>query len=146
MSPLDIVTFRLDGQLCGVDTREVLDVFRPICVTPVPLARGDVLGVLNLRGRIVTAICARRRLGIADRAPSAPEPKAIGMECGGDHYGLVVDCVEGVLKLDEADLIPPPERLSQRWSHIVQGVFRMETELMILLSGRALIFAEAQAA
>ena len=110
MSEIDIVTFRLDKRLFGLEARRVQDVFHPRGLTGVPLAASEIIGVLNLRGRIVTAVCARKRLGLADRPAGAPEPRAIGVELGGDSYGIVVDSVEGVVKLEAGDLLPPPDK------------------------------------
>lgn len=63
MSVRDYVTVRVGGHLFGIEALSIQDVFYPRNITPVPLAAHEILGVLNLRGRIVTAVCARRRLG-----------------------------------------------------------------------------------
>jgi purine-binding chemotaxis protein CheW len=146
MSEIDIVTFRLDKRLFGLEARRVQDVFHPRGLTGVPLAASEIIGVLNLRGRIVTAVCARKRLGLADRPAGAPEPRAIGVELGGDSYGIVVDSVEGVVKLEAGDLLPPPDKLSPRWTQVVKGVFRLESELLVMLDEHGLLLAEAAAA
>ena len=68
-------------------------------MTRVPLAPDDIAGIINLRGRIVTAIDMRRRLGLAGDATSAA-PMAVGIDCDGESYGLVIDSVGEVLKLE----------------------------------------------
>jgi purine-binding chemotaxis protein CheW len=146
MTETDILAFRLDGRLFGLEAASVQDVFHPKDLTEVPLADPDILGVLNLRGRIVTALCLRRRLGLPDRTPGAPPPRAIGVELQGDAYGLVVDAVEGVLKLDTAEMLPPPQNLSASWKRTVAGLFRLESELLVLLTPQALVLKDAQAA
>lgn len=133
MSSRDYVTVRIDGQLFGVETRLVQDVFHPRHITPVPLSSAEVLGLLNLRGRIVTAVCARRRLGLGPRPAGAPEPRAVGLEIGGDSYGLVVDQVEAVVKQDLDALVAAPDNLSQQWAEVVEGVFRLPGELLVIL-------------
>ena len=138
----DYVTVRVGGQLVGIEAWSVQDVFYPRNITPVPLATPEILGVLNLRGRIVTAVCARRRLGVKPRPPEAPEPKAVGMEIAGDNYGLVVDHVEAVVKLDRDHMIPPPDNLPPRWSEIIEGVFRLPDELLVIFDGRRLLTSE----
>lgn len=139
MSVKDFVTVRVGGQLFGVETLAVQDVFNPRNITTVPLASPEILGVLNLRGRIVTAVCARKRLGLPARADDAPEPKALGIEVGGDNYGLVVDAAEGVVKLDSDLLIPPPSNLPPRWTGIIQGVFRLDEELLVVFDAERLL-------
>ena len=64
----DYVTVRIDGQLFGLPILQVQDVFTPDAITMVPLAPNEIAGVLNLRGRIVTAIDMRLRLGLQVRA------------------------------------------------------------------------------
>jgi len=65
---LEYVTVRIGEQLFGVPVHEIREVFSPQGVTAVPRARPEIAGLLNLRGRIVTAIDARRCLGLPPRA------------------------------------------------------------------------------
>ncbi|MBT2856498.1 chemotaxis protein CheW, partial [Staphylococcus coagulans] len=62
----DYVTVFVGDTLFGLAIERVHDVFVPSGVTPVPLAPSEIVGLLNLRGRVVTAVCLRRRLGLPD--------------------------------------------------------------------------------
>ncbi|ODN68857.1 Chemotaxis protein CheW [Methylobrevis pamukkalensis] len=83
---IQFVTVVIGGQLFGLPIHKVHDVFVPESMTRVPLAQPEIAGVLNLRGRIVTAINMRRRLGLPLRegamaswrsaSSSAPSPTA----------------------------------------------------------------------
>lgn len=139
MSVKDYVTFRIDGQLFGIAALRVYDVFHPRGLTPVPLARSEIAGVLNLRGRIVTAVCGRNRLGLAPREDNADEVLAIGLEINGDAYGLMVDSVDEVLKLDDEDFQQPPGTLPVRWTESIIGVYQLNKELLILLEPTQLL-------
>lgn len=141
MSVRDYVTVRVAGHLFGIEALSIQDVFYPRNITPVPLAAPEILGVLNLRGRIVTAVCARQRLGLKAREPGDPEPKAVGIEVGGDNYGLIVDQVETVLKLDSDEMIPPPNSLPPRWAEIIPGVFRLPDSLLVIADAPRLLTA-----
>ena len=143
MSMRDYVTFQISDQTFGVETLAVQDVFIPRLITPVPLARPEILGVLNLRGRVVTAVCGRSRLGMAPRAAGAFAPKAIGIEIAGDNYGLVVDRVEAVVKLDADDMIAPPSHLPPRWTEVIDGVFRLPDDLLVILNIKRLLIGDA---
>jgi len=132
VSELDYLVVRVGDNRFGVDAATVQDVFHPRGLTPVPTAAAEVVGILNLRGRIVTAICARRRLGMADRCDGAPEPKAVGTEIGGDAYGLIVDDVEDVLRLDEAEMLTTGE-LPKGWEGVTFGAYRLPAGLLIIL-------------
>ena len=86
----EYVTVMIGGQLFGLPIARVQDVFMPDRLTRVPLAPPEIAGVLNLRGRIVTAIDMRRRLGLPPRATGAP-PMAVGHRAAGESYGLLID-------------------------------------------------------
>src|SRR5437588_11985132 len=89
---IEYVTVMIGGQLFGLRISRVQDVFMPDRLTRVPLAPPEIAGVLNLRGRIVTAVDLRRRLGMAPRAGGRPA-MAVGIELKGESYGLLIDSV-----------------------------------------------------
>src|SRR5215208_433103 len=93
-SSTEYVTAMVGGQLFGLPIARVQDVFMPDRMTQVPLSSPDIAGILNLRGRIVTAIDMRRRLGLPPRADARP-PMAVGIELKGESYGLLIDTVGG---------------------------------------------------
>ena len=137
MNLCDFVTVRVGDHLFGINASVVQDVFNPRNITPAPLAPDEVLGLLNLRGRIVTAISARRRLGL--QGAGDHDPKAVGIETPGDSYGLVVDKVEAVVKLDPGAMIAAPDNLPPRWADIILGVFRTPDELLVVLDAVKLL-------
>ena len=67
-----VVSLLVGGQLCGLPVGAVRDVLGPQKITRVPLAADEIAGNLNLRGRIVTTIDLRKRLGLAVAAAEAP--------------------------------------------------------------------------
>jgi len=129
----EYVTFEIDGRWFGAQVSEVHDVFAIHAVTPVPMARGDVAGLLNLRGRIVTAIDARRRLGMQVREGGYAGAMAIGVEREGESYGLVVDAVGEVLRLNDDAREETPGNLDERWREVSRGVFRLPKGLLVAL-------------
>lgn len=137
----EYVTVRIGEQLFGVPVHEIREVFSPQGVTSVPRARPEIAGLLNLRGRIVTAIDARRRLGVAPREDGAPA-MALGLEKGQELYGVLVDSVGEVLRLKSDTLETTPAHLDARWRSVVRGVHRLEGELMAVLDIRQLIAVE----
>lgn len=147
----EFVTFTTAGQLFGLPIGRVQDVFKPSQITRVPLAGPEIAGVLNLRGRIVTAIHLSNRLdlesGERGDAPKKP-PMAIGIECGAESFGLLVDAVGEVLKLPEAELEANPINLDRKLARVSDGVFRLDGQLLVVLDvDRVLDFtAEAAAA
>lgn len=128
----EFVTLTVAGQLCGIPVLTVRDILGPQTVTRVPLAPPEVAGSLNLRGRIVTAIDLRRRLGLAAAADVA-RAMSVVVEVGGEFYSLLVDQVGEVLSLDGDGREPNPPTLDSRWRSVSLGVHRLQGQLMIVL-------------
>ena len=128
----EYVTAMIGGQLFGLPISRVQDVFMPERLTRVPLARPEIAGVLNLRGRIVTAIDMRCRLGLPKLNEKRP-PMAVGIECKGESYGLLIDSVGEVLKLDDNAREPNPVNLDSRLAQISAGVHRLDGQLLVIL-------------
>lgn len=128
----EFVTGVVGGQLFGLPIRRVQDVFHPERLTRVPLAPPEVAGVLNMRGRIVTLIDLRLRLGL--ELPDGDNPMmAIGVETRGESYGLLIDSIGEVLKLDESLCERNPINLDPRLASVSAGIYRLEGQLLIVL-------------
>ena len=128
----EFVTFTVAGQMFGLPISRVQDVFRPSRITRVPLAGAEIAGVLNLRGRIVTAIDMRRRLETGRRDDGAPV-MAIGIEARGESFGLLVDAVGEVLKLPDVEREANPINLGGKLAALSDGVHRLEGQLLVVL-------------
>jgi len=128
----EYVTVTIGDQLFGLPISRVQDVFIPDRLTKVPLAPPEVAGVLNLRGRIVTAIDMRSRLDLDKRAEGQPV-MAIGIDLRGESYGLLVDAVGEVLKFPNSACEAKPANLDGRWARVASGVIRLEGQLLVVL-------------
>jgi purine-binding chemotaxis protein CheW len=129
---IQYVTVVIGGQLFGLPISRVHDVFVPESITRVPLSRPEIAGVLNLRGRIVTAIDMRRRLHLPARSDGGTA-MAVGIEHKGESYGLLIDNVGEVLDLPSNGREPNPVNLDPRWASISGGVHRLNGQLMVIL-------------
>tara|TARA_B100001179_G_C18566986_1_gene393262 strand:- start:966 stop:1421 length:456 start_codon:yes stop_codon:yes gene_type:complete len=132
MSSKEFITLWIGGQLFGASVARIHDVFAPASITPVPLGPKEIAGLLNLRGRIVTAVDARARLGLEPRDPEA-SIMAIGIEKGSESFGLIIDEVGEVMTLDAADREDVPSNLDPVWTQIASGVYRLEDRLLVVL-------------
>ncbi len=128
----EYVTATIGGQLFGLPIQRVQDVFLPERLTRVPLAPPEIAGVLNLRGRIVTLIDMRRRLGLPPRTDDAPA-MAIGVELRGESYGLLIDSVGEVLKLADDTREPNPINLDPRLARVSAGIHRLDGQLLMVV-------------
>ena len=128
----EYVTTMIGGQLFGLPIARVQDVFMPERMTRVPLSAADVAGVLNLRGRIVTAIDMRSRLGLSKREDDRPS-MAVGVDLRGESYGLLIDSIGEVLKLPDDGREENPVNLDSRMAKISAGVHRLDGHLLVVL-------------
>lgn len=128
-----LVSIQVGGETFGVPVLSVQDVIAPVRIDIVPLAPPEVAGSLNLRGRIVTAIDIRKRLGMPPREAGAPHMSVI-VERSGELYALQVDDVGDVLWLPVAGLEPAPISLSADLRTLCDGLYRLESELMLVLN------------
>jgi purine-binding chemotaxis protein CheW len=143
---MEFVTVTIGGQMFGLPIGRVHDVFAADNLARVPMAPPEIAGVLNLRGRIVTAIDMRRLLDLPPR-PEQSEQMAVGIEYRGESYGLLIDEVGEVLKFPAAQQDAVPINLDPRWGRIAAGVLRLDGKLMIVLDvDRVLDVRPAEAA
>jgi len=128
----EYVTATIGEQLFGLPISRVQDVFMPERLTPVPLSAPEIAGILNLRGRIVTVIDMRCRLGLPKREGDRPA-MAVGIECRGESYGLLIDDIGEVMKLPDGSREVNPVNLDVRLAQVSAGIYRLEAQLLVVL-------------
>lgn len=133
-----VLTLTVGEQACGVPVLVVRDVLGPQSITPIPLAPAEIEGAMNLRGRIVTAIDLRRRLGLPPRAAGA-QPMSIVVEHGAELYAMLADAVGDVVPLAAAERAPNPPTLDPLWREVSRGVHRRDGQLLIPLDVEQLL-------
>lgn len=128
----EFLTIVVDNQLFGIPVLQVQDVLRQQTVTRVPLAPPEVAGALNLRGRIVTAINVRCRLGLPD-LPQGTKTMSVVVELDHELYSLIIDRVGDVLSMQNKDFESVPPTLDPTWRDIASGIFRLENQLLVII-------------
>lgn len=126
------VSLWVEKQLFGIPVLQVQDVLLAQLVTPVPRAPREVLGAINLRGRIVTVIDIRKKLNLLPVAEGAKTMQVV-VTHEDELYSLVVDNVGDVLDLPSDSFSQNPDNLSPDWQIISSGVYTMQNALMIVL-------------
>ena len=135
-------TFYLDGLFFGVDVQKVQEVIRYQEMTRVPLAPAVVRGLINLRGQIVTAIDLRRRLELKDR-PEGQLPMNVVARTEEGAMSLLVDEIGDVLEVEESSFERPPETLSGVAQKLVQGVYKLKGQLLLILDTERVVSSES---
>lgn len=125
------VTMFIDEQLFGVPTQQIQDAHVLSDITKVPLAPPEIAGVLNIRGKIVTAIDLRIRLGLPARDNEKKAGMSILVEHEHDLYSLMIDSVRDVVDLPNALQETVPINLDRRWREVAESVYRLDGELMV---------------
>lgn len=127
------VSFEVDHQLLGVPVRVVQEVLNPQDIAPVPRARNEIAGLLNLRGQIVTAVSLRTRLGLPD-LPEEQRAMNVVVQHQGEPFSILVDDVGDVIDVSNQRMDPIPPTLDATWREVTTGVFRLENRLMVIVS------------
>lgn len=120
------------GETFGLAVDCVQTIFQIEAVTPVPLGPREIVGLVNLRGKIVTAVSLRRRLQMPDAQP-AKSALAIGMEYRGENFALIVDEVGDVIFLNPQMQIALPPHLDQHRAKLTEAVYRLDQGVLSML-------------
>jgi purine-binding chemotaxis protein CheW len=139
----DFVTIVVGEQLFGIPVLQVQDVLGAQRITRVPLAPPEVAGSLNLRGRIVTAIDLRIRLGLPELT-DGKQRMSVVVDHQGELYSLMVDQVGEVLSLSEATFERNPATLDARWREVSAGIYRLDGNLLVVLDVARLLNLSAR--
>ncbi len=127
-----LATFRLDGDLYGVEVEHVQEVLRSQKLTRVPLAPPAVAGLINLRGQVVTAIELRERLGRPPR-PEGTDAVVIVVRLHGEAVSLLVDSIADVVDVDATDFEAPPDTLDGQARELIRGAYKLDGSLLLAL-------------
>jgi purine-binding chemotaxis protein CheW len=125
-----------NGEAFGLSVLHAQTIFRITSVTPIPLGPIDIIGLVNLRGRIVTAVSLRRRLGLP--FDEVKNSLAIGIEHKGENFALIVDEVGDVLSLDASMKVPIPAHFDPARSRFMAGLYKVGNILIPALNINAL--------
>jgi len=127
-------TFKVDNELYGIDVIQVKEVLRYSEITPVPGSDHFILGIINLRGNVVTVIDTRQMFGLVSHTPD-DDTRVIVVEYNEQEVvGLVVDSVDEVINLPQNDIDRAPNATGEEATkRYVQGVCYYNNILIILL-------------
>ncbi len=140
----EYLSLMVGGQTFGIPVLQVQDVLSHQTVAPVPLSPPEVSGSINLRGRIVTVIDMRVVLGLEPFSEDQ-YPKSVVVEFGEEACSLLVDEVGEVLELNVGDCEPNPANLDPKWQELSNGLFRLESELLMVLDISQIVSAPEKA-
>ena len=126
------VTFTLENETYGINVMQVQEVLRYTEIAPVPGALDYVLGIINLRGNVVTVIDTRMRFGLVP-AEVTEQTRIVIIEAEKQVVGILVDSVAEVVYLHESEIEAAPNVGSEETSKFLQGVCHRDNQLLILV-------------
>ncbi len=129
---LQWVTFRLDNETYGINVMQVQEVLRYSEIAPVPGAPPYVLGIINLRGNVVTVIDTRLRFGLS-QTETSDQTRIVIIETENQVVGILVDAVAEVVYLRQSEIETTPNVGNDETAKFIQGVCHKNDELLILV-------------
>ena len=135
------VTFRLADEIYGINVMQVQEVLRMTDVAPVPGAPHYVMGIINLRGNVVTVLDTRKLLDLAT-SDITDSSRIMIIESGKVTVGLLVDSVAEVVNIASSEIDPPPSVGNDAGSRYIQGIYSTEQQILILIDLTKLINEE----
>lgn len=138
---LQWVTFQLDNETYGINVMAVKEVLKFQDVAPVPGTADDVLGIINIRGTVISVINTRRRFGLEDKDPDE-DTRIVILEVSGHVIGIVVDSVAEVVYLQRSQIEPPPQINKDDSARFIYGVCHRDDQLLILVEFDKLLTPE----
>lgn len=131
-SVLQWVTFRLGNETYGLNVMQVREVLRYSEISPVPGAPSYVIGIINLRGNVVTVIDTRERFGLKT-TELTDDSRIVILESDNQVVGILVDSVAEVVYLKASEIETAPNVGNDESSRYIQGVCHKNDELLILI-------------
>lgn len=138
---LQWVTYRLGDETYGINVMQVQEVLRHTEIAPVPGAPDYVLGIINLRGNVVTVIDTRARFGLPS-ADTSDNTRIVIIESEEQVVGILVDSVAEVVYLKSSEIDSAPNVGTEESAKFIQGVSNRDGELLILVDLNKLLSDE----
>ncbi len=137
------VTYRLADEIYGINVMQVQEVLRMSEIAPVPGAPSCVLGIINLRGNVVTVVDARELFGLS-RSDATDQTRIMIVEINKLSVGLLVDGVAEVVNIQNSDIDAAPNIGTDENARYIQGVCSKNNEILILVDLNRLMGPDAQ--
>ena len=132
-----LLTFYIAGQLYGIDITLVKEINRKIQITVVPDAPDSIIGLMNMRGQIVTVLdLGKQMLGSLEQSHSRPPSTCVILKNNPgelDYIGFVIDRLGNVVESADARYEPTPANLTDKLSRFVREVVKQEHEIILVL-------------
>jgi purine-binding chemotaxis protein CheW len=138
---MQLACFMIDELLYGIDIKWVQEINRNLDVTQVPLSPDYVLGIMNLRGRIVTVINLGKKMGFAP-CKMGGKSRVIIVDHHDEYIGLLVDGIKDVVIINASQITPPPANIDVNKGTFCSGACKLQDALISILDVEAVLAEE----
>jgi purine-binding chemotaxis protein CheW len=131
------LTFRLGNELFAANVSKVLNILEMTKVTKVPKAPTYMKGVINLRGAVLPLIDTRIKFDMPETEYTTNTCiLVLDIEMNGEpvHVGALVDSVQEVLEIDDANIQPPPSIGTRYKNEFMEGIVKVEDNFIMILN------------
>ncbi|MDX8395671.1 MAG: chemotaxis protein CheW [Mariprofundaceae bacterium] len=134
LSQTEILTCRVGDQWIGFRVQQVREVVTQQKRTVMPLSPNAVVGLINLRGKVITELDVRTVVGLPKRDEDASFHMAIVETSTNEDFGLIVDDVGEVTELDSNEFEPTPHSLDTVWRQVSDGVLKQKDRVLVVVN------------
>mgnify|MGYP001221637773 FL=1 len=137
---LQIVCFKIGNEEYGIDILQVQEILKVPKITKLPKSRSHIMGVIDLRGKVIPIIDLGKKFGIiADLSNSS---RTIVVDIDGKRVGLAIDSVSHVIKVDLNEIEPPPPVVKGISGKYIVGIAKLKTGFVVILDINQIFSAE----
>lgn len=138
---VEYLAFLLATEAYAIEIGTIVEILKPLPITEVPRADPGVVGVMSVRGRLVTVVDLKRRFRLTRTFSMNKKSRILLVDVADEQIGLLVDEVIQVYRLAESDIEPPDVLGSEQPPHVV-GIGRPQGGDVLLLLDLAPIFVD----
>lgn len=131
-SSLQIVCFKIGKEDYGVEILKVQEILKLPKITALPKSIGFIMGVIDLRGKVLPVIDLGKRFEIEEN-DTIKSPKAIVVNIKGKEVALAIDSVSSVAKVEAKDIEPPPPIVKGISGRYIVGIAKVNDEFIVIL-------------
>jgi len=135
------VKFSLSGESYGIRVLKVQEIQRYSEISPIPGAPSYVLGIINLRGTVISVLNTRERFGLGEQAVT-DDSRIVILEASNQIVGILVDSVAEVISIKASEVDVTPNVGNDETARFIDGVTNKDGELLILLDAEKILNAE----
>ncbi len=128
---IPVVTFYLGDFLFGIYAEKVMEINKDLDITPVPLSAPYILGIMNLRGQILTVIDLAKKINF--RVETKPRLNLI-IKNKDEAASFLIERISDILEIPEAKLENPPEKIEGFDKEYVEKIYQLPDKLLAILN------------